>query len=122
MLLSKVLNIVVQKCLVVAELLPDWEDVDLVDSGLGTHRFQRKQQLFTDVDNFAGERSPFRLTLDESALGILLFLLKHHIVLLEQHEFLFQVIHLHVVQHSIVPLVSQTDCLLLFKVSIPVKK
>ena len=125
----QVVHIVVQERLVVAELLPDWYQAYLVHGALGAHGLEREKKLLADIDDFTSERSPLGLRLDEGALGVLLFLLQNYIMLLEQHEFVSQLLELDIVHHGAWPTRQgaciscyATESLLLFEVGVPVEQ
>lgn len=86
----EIFYIVVQKCLIISQLLANRLKTDLVDCCFGTHGFKREQKLFADVYDLSGERCPLGLRLYQGALGVLLFLLQNQVMFLQKNEFLLQ--------------------------------
>lgn len=94
MLLLKIVDVVCQEGLVIAQLLTNWHQANLVHCAFSAHGLQREKELFADIRDLSRKRSPFRLGLDQSTLGVLFFLLEHHVMLLEEHELLFELLKL----------------------------
>jgi hypothetical protein len=53
MFVLEVINVIVQESFIVAKLLPDWDQANLVNSALSSHCFKREQKLLTDVNYFS---------------------------------------------------------------------
>ena len=61
MFVLEVINVIVQESFIVAQLLPDRDQANLVNCAFGSHCFKRKQKLLTDVNNLSRERGPLGL-------------------------------------------------------------
>jgi hypothetical protein len=100
--------------------LADGDQTNLVYGAFGTHSFKRKKELLADIYDLSGEGSPLGLGLDKCTLGVLFFLLKDHIVLLEKHELLLQLLHLDIIKGATAEGIIAHD-LLFFEICVPME-